>query len=473
MVLGVQQRADRMAQLDGSTASEAEQENPYLLGPYAPVRDEITVEALPVIGQLPASLNGTYMRIGPNPITSPDQGAYHWFAGDGMIHAVRIADGKAQWYRNRYIRSNRVSAILGEPPAPGPRYERGDTVNTNVISHAGKIWALVEAGGFPVEVDSLLGTIAYTNLDGTLQFGGFTAHPHLDPDSGELHAICYNGGNRAFIRHVVVGRDGRVRREVKIPVPDGPMIHDCAITARYVLILDLPITFSMAAARAGKSMPYAWNPDHPARIGLLPREGSADDVIWCAVDPAYVFHPCNAHDLPDGRVVMDVSVHDRLFVTEGSEQPGASTVTFERWICDPRSRTVERQLIDALPQEFPRCDERLTGKPYRYAYTVTLDEGRSPPGALSGVIAHDLISGSRTVHDFGAGRIPGEFVFVPRSATAAENDGWLMGYVLDTNRDGTDLVLLDARDIAAPPVAVVPLPQRVPLGFHGNWIAAS
>jgi len=461
-----------MSSLDDAPASRPVEENPYLLGPYGPVRDEMTVEGLPVIGALPASLDGTYMRIGPNPITPPEPGAYHWFAGDGMIHAVRIKDGKAQWYRNRYIRSTRVSQVLGEPPAPGPRYERGDTVNTNIISHAGKVLALVEAGGFPVEIDSLLGTTAYTNMDGSLQFGGFTAHPHLDPDSGELHAICYNGGNREFVRHVVVGRDGLVRREVKIPVRDGPMIHDCAITARFVLILDMPITFSIEAARAGMTMPYAWNNDHPARVGLLPREGAADDVIWCDVEPAYVFHPCNAYDLPDGRVVVDVAVHDRLFVIDGTEQPGASTVTFERWICDPQTKRVERKLIDAVPQEFPRFDERLTGKPYRYAYTVTLDEGRSPPGALAGVISHDLLTGTSKAHDFGIGRIPGEFVFIPRSADSAENDGWLIGYVLDVNRNQTDMVLLDARDVGAAPVAIVPLPQWVPLGFHGNWIAA-
>jgi carotenoid cleavage dioxygenase-like enzyme len=453
-------------------ADQANPENPYLVGPYAAIRDELAVHGLPVDGELPTELNGTYMRIGPNPITPPDGSTHHWFAGDGMIHAVRIADGKALWYRNRYVRSNRVSAVLGEPPAPGPRYERGDTVNTNVISHGGKILALVEAGGFPVEIDPLLGTTAYTNLDGSLRFGGFTAHPHLDHETGELHAICYNGGNREFVRYVVVGKDARVCKEIKIPVPDGPMIHDCAITARFVLILDLPITFSMAAAKAGMAMPYAWNPHHPARIGLLPRDGTAEDIIWCNVEPAYVFHPCNAYDLPDGRVVMDVAVHDRLFVTDGTEQPGGSKVTFERWTCNPQTRRVDRQVIDTDPQEFPRFDERLTGKPYRYVYTVSLDEGRSPPGALSGVIAHDMETGERKTHDFGEGRIPGEFVFVPRSAGAAENDGWLMGYVLDVKRNHTDFVLLDACDITRAAVAVVPLPQLVPLGFHGNWIAA-
>ena len=137
----------------------------------------------------------------------------------------------------------------------------------------------------------------------------------------------------------------------------------------------------------------------------------------------------------------------------------------------PAGTQVAGRVIDAMPQEFPRCDERLTGKPYRYAYTVTMADGSS--GAPSGVIRHDLETGARTIHDFGPDNVPGEFVFVPRSADAGEDDGWLMGYVVDARADATDLVLLDARDIAAPPVAVIALPRRVPLGFHGNWIASA
>ena len=457
-------------------ASQAKIEtNPFLEGIYAAVADEVTTQSLPVSGKLPPELDGLYVRIGPNPITPPDPRFYHWFAGDGMVHGVRLQGGKALWYRNRFVRSTRVSAALGEDPAPGPRDPRTDTVNTNIIGHAGKLLALVEAGGFPVELDSVMGTVAHSNLDGTLTLGGFSAHPHRDPDSGELHAICYNGGNSAFIRHVVVGTDGRVRRELPIPVTDGPMIHDCALTARFVIILDLPVTFSLAAARAGVGFPYRWNKDHPARVGLLPREGGADDVIWCDVDPAQVFHPCNAYDLPDGRVVIDVAAHDRMFDTDHPNGPDGSVLTFERWTCDPVTRRVERRVIDTVPQEFPRFDERLTGKPYRFAYTVTMRDGApdSMANGSSGVIRHDLETGARALHDFGTGKVPGEFVFVPRAADAAEDDGWLMGYVVDSRTDSTDLVVLNARDIATPPVAVVGLPRRVPLGFHGNWIAAA
>ena len=103
--------------------------------------------------------------------------------------------------------------------------------------------------------------------------GSFTAHPHLDPLTGEHHAICYEATVPDEVRHVVIAPDGKVTREVAIPVKHGPSIHDCAITARYALILDLPVTFSMKALIGGHSFPYRWNPEHQARVGLLPRDG--------------------------------------------------------------------------------------------------------------------------------------------------------------------------------------------------------
>jgi carotenoid cleavage dioxygenase len=129
-------------------------------------------------------------------------------------------------------------------------------------------------------------------------------------------------------------------------------------------------------------------------------------------------------------------------------------------------------VIDNAAQEFPRCDERRTGKPYRYAYAVPLARHADDfvPGAH--LIRHDLQAGGRQVHEFGAGRCAGEFVFVPAHADAAEDEGWLMGYVIDTAKPATELVILDARNFAGPPQAVVTLPHRVPAGFHGNWIPA-
>ncbi len=447
--------------------------HPFLNGIHAPMAQELTLSNLAVQGSIPPELDGRYIRIGPNPATPPNPAVYHWFTGDGMVHGVRLQGGKAAWYRNRWIRSKAVSKALGEPEAPGPRHGRSDTVNTNVLGHAGKTWALVEAGAYPVEINADLDTVAHNPFEGTLQ-GSFTAHPHRDPDSGEMHAICYHGPDQNTIRHVVVGVDGKVRREEPIAVKHGPSIHDCMITKSYVLVFDLPVTFSMKTMLAGHPFPYAWNPEHRARVGLLPREGKGSDIVWCEVEPCYVFHPCNAFETGDGKVIVDVAAHDSMFA-QSTQGPDSQKTAFERWTIDPAAKQVVRKVIDPVAQEFPRCDERLAGKPYRYAYTVPLAPAGHEFLSQTHVIRHDLQTGERLVHEFGADRYPGEFVFVPRQAeasdSAAETDGWLMGYVINMGQHTTDLVILNAQDFAGSPQAVITVPHRIPPGFHGNWVA--
>ena len=460
----------KVAEFNRSRLPEPATPHPYLTGMHSPMARELTLDQLQVSGNIPPELNGRYVRIGPNPAKAPNPAAYHWFTGDGMVHGVRLQAGQAKWYRNRWIRSRAVSAALGEAPAPGPRSALSDNANTNVLGHAGMTWALVEAGGFPVQLDDDLATVAHNPFEGTLH-GSFSAHPHLDPDTGEMHAICYHGTDQTTIRHVVLGRDGRVRREEPIPVRHGPSIHDCMITRQYVLIFDLPVTFSMKTLLAGHPFPYAWNPDHPARVGLLPREGQAADIIWCDVPACYVFHPCNAYETDDGQVIVDVVAHDTMFASS-TQGPDSQKVAFERWTIDPKAHQVSRRVIDAQPQEFPRPDERRLGKPYRYAYTVPLGRVDEHFNSATHLLKHDLQAGTRERHEFGAGRHPGEFVFVPQHADAAEDEGWLLGYVINTNNETTDLVILDAQRFSGEPQAVITIPHRIPPGFHGNWVAA-
>jgi len=443
--------------------------HPYLNGIHAPMEDEWTLDALEVSGSIPPELDGRYIRIGPNPMAA-NPATYHWFLGDGMVHGVRLKGGKALWYRNRWIRSTRVSDALGEAPAPGPRANLTDNVNTNIVGFGGASWAIVEAGGYPVRIDEELNTIAHDPFGGTLK-GSFSAHPHVDPDTGEAHAICYEGTDQNIIRHVVVNAQGRVIREEPIAVKNGPMIHDCMITKKYVIILDLPCTFSMKALLAGSLFPYHWNEAHPARVGLLPRNGSGRDTIWCDVDPCFIFHPANAYENADGKVVFDSCVHNFMF-DDGARGPDSTETPFERWLIDPDAKSVTRTVIDADSQEFPRPNETLIGKPYRYAYTLALPRGGDAAFlSETKLYKHDLEAGTRQVHDFGAGRVAGEFVFIPRAGGTAEDDGWLIGYVIDTDSQTTDLVILNAQDFEGPAQANVTIPHRIPPGFHGNWIA--
>jgi len=445
----------------------------FLSGIHAPVAEERTITDLTVTGTIPPELSGRYLRIGPNPF-SPDPRGYHWFVGDGMVHGVCLKAGKAQWYRNRYIRSRNLEAAGGPPAAPGPRISSDfDTVNTNIIGHGGKTYALVEAGSFPVELSYDLESIAYTDLEGTLQVP-FTAHPHEDPQTGELHAITYNGATHDKVWYVRVSPKGNITREVTIPVQHGPSIHESSITAKYVLVFDLPVTFSMSAMIGGATFPYRWNPAHKPRIGLLPRDGEAADIIWCDVEPAYIFHVANSFDTAEGTVVVDLCVYETMFEAPsdgGVDGPIGKPLGLERWTIDPATRKVSRQTIDATAQEFPRPDERFFGQPYQYMWSMGLPTSDPAIVGHAPILAFDLHTGKRTVRDFGPGKVPGEFVFVPASPDAPEGHGWLMGYVIDASSKTTDLVILNAQDIAAEPVAAIHIPCRIPPGFHGNWLA--
>lgn len=444
-------------------------DNLYLDGPFAPVDKETTTTSLRVRGSLPEELNGQYVRIGPNPIEMPANTAkYHWFTGDGMVHGVRLAGGQALWYRNRWIGSKSAQQKLGRERLPGKTRGVFDTVNTNVLGHAGRLWAMVEAGPAPVQLDAELSSVRHGLFDSEATVP-FTAHPHKDPVTGDLHAITYDAVKHNTLNYVRVSPQGKVDKIVHIPVKHGPMVHDCAITRSQVVVLDLPVTFSWWELLKRSPFPYVWNPKHGARVGLLPRDGQASDIRWLEVDPCYVFHPCNAFDQPDGSVVLDVVVHQHMFDTSRIGPEADTQPRFERWTLPAGAKKVVREVISTRSQEFPRPDERRFAQPYRYAYAVEFSADKL--GGQS-VLKHDLKTRTTTEHRFGAHIKPGEFVFVPRSETSAEDDGWLVGFVCNLQTGLGEFHVLEAADVAAPARAVIELPAPVPLGFHGNWVDA-
>jgi carotenoid cleavage dioxygenase len=485
-----------------TTAAPArETANPYLNGNYAPVHKEITAIDLDVTGTIPDYLDGRYLRIGPNPMDDPDPAKYHWFLGTGMAHGLRLRDGKAHWYRNRYVRSADVCRKLGETWPGGPHTGGVDfAANTNIIGHAGKTFAIAESGVRPYELTDELETVGPSDFCGTL-FGGYTAHPKRDPATGELHAVSYNPMRGNIVRYTVTGVDGKVRRTVDIRLNAHTMMHDFSLTEKYVVLYDLPVALDLggslrskpAKAAAGmltrlaerhaapdavvraimrgsersgppsSGMPYRWAPERQARVGVLPREGSAADVRWFEVPQCYVFHPLNAYD-DDGRIVLDVVRHASVFNSGLRIVP--ETPSLDRWTVDLGAGQVTEERLDDTAQEFPRVDERLVGRRYRYGYAVGYSDGTT--GTPDAILKHDLATRRTGKISFGSGREPGEFVFVPSTEDAAEDNGVAMGFVYDQSTDRSDLVVLDAQTLET--VATVHLPARVPHGFHGNWV---
>ncbi|MGB1879089.1 MAG: carotenoid oxygenase family protein [Gammaproteobacteria bacterium] len=438
--------------------------SPYLSGNYAPVSEERTETRLEVTGELPGDLNGSYLRNGPNPVGKVNPRRHHWFLGDGMIHAVRLAEGQALGYRNRWVRSSKVLKHLGDGnAATAPKFGP----NTHVISYAGRLWALVEAGFPPVELDEDLNTLGINRFSDTLK-GGYTAHPKLDPVTGELHAVGYWWPKRrGAVQYSRIGTDGRVREQLDIPVPGMTMLHDMALTERYIVIFDLPVTVRLRALLRRPSFPFAWDENYGARVGLLPRGGTAADVIWVEVEPAYVFHPMNAYDDAAGNVVIDVCRYARMFARDQRGPFGDSRPTLDRWVLDPVNRRASETRLDDRAQEFPRCAPGRVGRPYRYGYTVTIGDAGFP-----GLLKHDLHTGNAERFSHGAAEHCGEPYFVPRAGATSEDDGYIMTLVYDDTVDRSDLVVWDAREPAAEPLARVHLPVRVPNGFHGCWAPA-
>ena len=452
-----------LAQALANARGEVENADSYLAGNYGPVAEELTVTDLEVVGEIPRELNGRYLRNGPNPFGEVDAATHHWFIGTGMVHGVRLAEGRALWYRNRWVRSESICKALGEDIAG--RTLAGSN-NTHVIGHAGRTWALVESGAPPVELGDELDTVGANNFFGTLPDMAFSAHPKIDPDTGDLHAMAYSWPRfQDHVQYVHVGRDGRVKKTVDVPLPDMVMIHDMSLTEHYVIVYDLPVTLSAELMERGMRFPFAWNADHEARVGLLPRDGGAEDMIWCTVNPCFVFHPMNAYEDPDGNVVVDVCRYARMFERDHYGPFGDSLATLDRWTINPRTRKVREERIDEAAQEFPRCHPSLNSKPYRYGYSVGMDGTGFPK-----INKHDLRTGTRTQFDLGAGRHSAEPYFVPRQGGTGEDDGYLVTYVYDEGRGKSELVVLDAHDLSSPALARVLLPARVPYGFHGSWV---
>ncbi|MFJ5262455.1 carotenoid oxygenase family protein [Streptomyces sp. NPDC088387] len=451
---------------------------PFLEGAFEPVTEELTAFDLPVTGRVPRDLDGRYLRNGPNVLGLEDVRAHHWMLGDGMVHGVRLRGGRAEWYRNRWVRSTQVTRKLGET-YPGEAPPDDFACNTHVIPYKGRILALQESGPLPYELDGELNTLRPYDFRSTLE-GALTAHTKYDAVADELHAVAYYP-TWDHVRHIMIDGTGRVARTTRVPVADAPMMHDFALTEKYVVIVDVPITFDAAAAEAGAIVPYIWNDRHPTRLGVLPRAGGA--TRWFEIDPVYYSHTLNAYDQGDTIVVeytgMPAPFHAAGRGSGGPFATGAPTL--DRFTVDLRAGRVRAGRLDDRPQEFPRINESLVSRRHRYAYTASAAEMWRAYESVDGVlpddrftnqlVKHDMLRGSKQVHRFREGAAVSEPVFVPRRGTKDEDDGYILSYVNDPDRGATDLVILSAEDFTGHPLARIHLPGRVPLGFHGSWVA--
>ncbi len=436
----------------------------YQAVPFAPIKRERTQTEFKVDGEIPPELDGLYVRNGPNP-AGKISGRQHYFSGDGMVHGIRIKDGHPLWYRNRFVRAGNVPKILGESDPGGPVSSQLDvSPNTNIIKIADRFYATIEAGPSMVELSPELETIARSNLDGTLS-DGFTGHHKIDPDDGDIHGVVYSNELGKEALYLRMNADGELLNRVEVPLAGTTQIHDMAITQNFAIILDLNVTFSPAMLLR-TTLPIRWNGKKTCRVGILPKDGSADDIRWFEVEKCYVYHPMNAFEA-GGKIELDVSRYRRASEKDFYGPLGDTEPQICRWTLDLESengKASEQVLFDAA-LDFPKVNPKFEGREYRYGYGV--EASLSP--SFDGAVKMDLERRTLQKQDFNGG-MASELTFVPRPNSSSEDDGWLMGYVFQPQRRQSRFVILDARNFEADPLASVWIAdQHIPIGTHGGY----
>jgi carotenoid cleavage dioxygenase len=471
--------------LTGHVTNAADQID--LQGNMFPVECETDVAVCEVKGELPEGLSGSFVRNGPNPMFEPI-GKYHMFDGDGMLHGVNFADGKAS-YRNRWIRSRALEAEvkLGRAVYPGlsdvmnfPDASLvGDAgpvknpANTHIVKHAGKLLALWEQG-LPTEIAANLDTVGEWDFHGELK-GAMTAHPRIDPRTGEMFFFAYNFFP-PFLVYYVVDASGALVRRVELDLPKPVMMHDMLITDQHAIFMDSPIVFDMDGLASGEPM-VQWRPDNGTRLGVMPRLGDADDIRWFEVPTSHVQHFWNAW--ADGnRIELAGARFERIdfgIEAESSENAsgvsGTGGVPARYWI-DLDTGEAGSEFFDDMNGEFCRVNDDLTGVRTDCLYMSGVTREGAAAADFDSIVKYDQRTDTRTSWYAGDHGHVGENVFAPDPAGTAEDDGWLINSTYDSANDVSEVVVLDARDVAAGPIARVQIPQRMPFGFHANWFPA-
>jgi carotenoid cleavage dioxygenase len=458
----------------------------YLGGNYAPTLDEITAADLPVIGKLPDDLAGIFVRNGSNPRFAP-KGRYHWFDGDGMIHAVHFETGRAT-YRNRFVRTRGLLAELeaggalwtglAEPPDfANPRGPFKDTANTDLVYHAGQLLALWWLGGKPYVIAlPSLETCGIQRYDGKLG-KGMCAHPKVDPITGEMMFIDY-GPLPPYLTYGVIARDGTLVHKTPIDLPGPRLQHDIAVTESFTVLMDLPMYFDPEKLAKGRTVPRFFR-DQPSRFGLIPRYGHNADVRWFEASAGYVYHTVNAWEDGDRVVLIGCKIDNPLArdpanPTTPHVLPTIGTLQLSpvlyRWTFDLATGATKEEQLDDRLAEFPRMDNRALGRRTRFSYHQRI----VPTATLmfDGVIKYDVEQGTSQAHAYPPGWYGGETAFCPRLGATAEDDGYLCTFVANEATGESELYVLDARNLADSPIARVQIPKRVPTGYHTWWVSA-
>ncbi len=472
-------------------------------GFFAPMRFEAQIDDCIVEGELPAGLRGTFYRSCADrrfPPLYPHDTPYN---SDGAVDMFRFYDGNVD-FRSRYVKTARFQAErAAHKPLfglyrnrftsdPSVRELSHNTANTTPIYHGGMLFSMKEES-LPTRLDPhTLDTIGEWDFGGTLKSTSFTAHPKQDPVTGELIAFAYEakGDCSDDLAVFIFDKDAQLTREIWFKAPVVSMMHDMAITHKHVILPTTGMVTSMERLQKGE-LHWAYDPDQPAYVAIVPRDGTAKDVRWFkgTPDQAMLVHTLNART-EGNKVILDAPVAGENFhpyfprVDGSKSDPSKYYPTMRRWTFDldsDQDTWQEEILFGGMKvTTFTRMDDRFLTQPFRYSYMLMNDPSLPINRDFADTLAvrvsnawfrFDHASGA--IEKFSAGETHGmsEPQFIPRHVNAAEGDGYLMGVVNDFREQRSELVLVDAMNLAGGAIAKVKLPFRLHMQVHGWWVA--
>lgn len=471
-------------------------EIPTLSGGFAPIDQELHQPLLEVEGEIPADLTGMYVRNGPNRRYEA-AGRYHWFDGDGMLHAVRFEGGRAT-YQNRWVMTDGLREELAAGSAlwqgikDPPRQDRPDmplknTSNTDVKYFAGNLVSMWYLGGtvYQVRPDDL-STVGKLEFDERLRGLPVSAHSKVDERTGEFLFFAY-GKEAPYMHYGVIDRHNQLKTLMPVELPGPRLPHDMAITPNYTILHDLPLFYDMEAFKAGRHKLKFYH-EMPSRFAVVPRHGSPDQIRWFEAKPTYMYHVSNAWEEDDGQGGTEIVMTGTPFRlprdwrgnVEADKFPKMLAnlehdFVFYEWRFNLRTgQTRERVIDDIVNQEFPVINSWMQGYKTRYSWNVLMGRSnRAEDPRFCGLVQYDLERNICKTYHEGAGKWYSEAPFAPRDNSQAEDDGYLVGYMWDDDKQASYVVIFDASDVVQGPVARIRLPQRVPHGFHSTWVSAA
>ena len=457
--------------------------NPYLMGAYAPVFDEINVRDLPVIGEIPKDINGIYVRNGPNQRYTPTS-HYHWFDGDGMLHAIHLENGKAS-YRNRWVRTDAfkkeseaeagiwqgvMGNMAGNPR--GSTYNLKDTANTAVACFNNKLLTMWYMCGDIYALDPIsLETLGKEDFMGSLSSKAM-AHVKIDEYTNEMMFFDY-GLKAPYMWYGVVGSEGKLKHFTEVPLPGPRLPHDMAITANYSILMDLPYINDPEALKAGRSR-IVFRDDWPSRFAVIPRYGGKDEIRWFEGKPGYIYHVVNAWEEGD-EIIMDTCITTNPApqkAAKGAIEKLKAYLRLEavlyRYRLNLKDGSLKEEALDDRYTEFPMINAQESGRRTRYAYNQSFDI--SDVLRFDGITKYDTEKRNSQTYKYGKGVFGSESPFIPKPDPTAEDDGYVISFVTNEITDKSEVMIFDAQNVDQGPLARIQLPQRVPLGFHACWV---